>query len=39
MENLIVDSPKPPSSTYFKSRDATIDLGGVGAYISVRIRL
>jgi len=38
-ENLLVDSPKPPSSTYFKSRDATIDLGGVGAYISVRIRL
>ncbi len=38
-ENLLVESPKPPSSTYFKSRDATIDLGGVGAQISVHIRL
>jgi hypothetical protein len=38
LENLLVESPKPPSSTYFKSRDATIDLGGIGALLSIRYR-
>lgn len=39
LENLLLESPKAPSSTYFKSRDAVIDLGGVGLLLSLRIGL
>lgn len=38
LENLLLESQKPPSSTYFKSREAVIDLGGVGVLLSVRTR-
>jgi len=38
LENLLLESQKPPSSTYFKSREAVIDLGGVGAVLSLRYR-
>jgi len=39
LENLLLENQKTQYSTYFKSRDAVIDLGGVGVLLSVRYRL
>jgi hypothetical protein len=36
LENMVPESPKAPSSTYFRARDAAIDLGGVGVQLSLR---
>ncbi len=39
LENLLIDSPQGQRSTYFKSRDAVIDLSGLVAGLSLRVRL
>jgi hypothetical protein len=39
LENTLTESSRAPSSTYHKSREAVIDLGGIGFAASVRIRL
>jgi len=39
MENLILENPNTPYTTYFKSRDAVVDLSGIGVLLSIRYRL
>jgi|GEM_PF-2855385 len=39
MENLTLENPNTPYTTYFKSRDAVVDLSGIGVLLSIRYRL